>query len=315
MTITLRQMQYAIALAETGHFGRAAERCNVTQPALSQQIRQLEDRCGGSLFDRLGRSVQLTPLGREFVGRARPIVERSEELADFVSGQRGHPDRPLRFGMIPTVAPYLLPHVYPGLQEDLPDLAFTVHEKRTEALLEGLEEGQIDLALIATEPLNSGPRLTVAALYPDEFVLATALDEPPGEPVNLSRLDTDRMLLLDEGHCFRDQAMAACDLDPESRAGPSRPPRSRPSSSSWPTVRASRCYPRWRSARKPSATASTSIASPRPARGGTSASYGASPRPMATIFKSVAESIVRHRPDSAPQAAATRRLRTTASTV
>ncbi|ODS83015.1 MULTISPECIES: LysR substrate-binding domain-containing protein [unclassified Devosia] len=213
--ITLRQMQYAVALAETGHFGRAAERSHVTQPGLSQQIRQLEELCGGALFDRLGKSVRLTPLGREFVERARPILEQTEALLSFVSGQRGTPARPLRLGVIPTVAPYLLPHVFPALQRELPELSFTVSESRTDALLDGLADGSLDLALIASEPRTGGPRLTAASLFADEFVLATGAGDQAEDPMPLAEIDSDRVLLLDEGHCFRDQAIAACALDPD----------------------------------------------------------------------------------------------------
>jgi len=214
--MTLRQMQYAVALAETGHFGRAAERSHVTQPGLSQQIRQLEELCGGPLFDRLGKSVRLTPLGREFIERVRPILEQTEALLSFVSGQRGNPARPLRLGVIPTVAPYLLPHVFPALQRELPELSFTVSESRTDALVDGLADGSLDLALIASEPKPGGPRLTAAPLFADEFVLATGSGDLAEDPVPMAKIDGDRMLLLDEGHCFRDQAIAACALDPDS---------------------------------------------------------------------------------------------------
>lgn len=208
-------MQYAVALAETGHFGRAAERSHVTQPGLSQQIRQLEELCGGPLFDRLGRSVRLTPLGHEFLERVRPILEQTEGLMSFVSGQRGTPARPLRLGVIPTVAPYLLPHVFPALQRELPELSFTVSESRTDTLIDGLADGSLDLALIASEPRAGGPRLSAAPLFTDEFVLATASSDNAEGPVPMAEIDGDRMLLLDEGHCFRDQAIAACALDPD----------------------------------------------------------------------------------------------------
>lgn len=208
-------MQYAVALAETGHFGRAAERSHVTQPGLSQQIRQLEELCGGPLFDRLGRSVRLTPLGHEFLERVRPILEQTEGLMSFVSGQRGTPARPLRLGVIPTVAPYLLPHVFPALQRELPELSFTVSESRTDTLIDGLADGSLDLALIASEPRAGGPRLSAAPLFTDEFVLATGSADNAEGPVPMAEIDGDRMLLLDEGHCFRDQAIAACALDPD----------------------------------------------------------------------------------------------------
>lgn len=213
--ITLRQMSYAVALAETGHFGRAAERCHVTQPGLSQQIRQLEAACGSPLFDRLGKSVQLTPLGREFVERARAILEQQDALLLFLAGQRGRPGRPLRFGLIPTVAPYLLPDVFPALLRELPDLQFTVSESRTEQLLAALGDGTLDLALIASELPAAGPRLVAEPLFADEFVLATALGETSDAPVPLGHIASERILLLDEGHCLRDQAIAACALSPE----------------------------------------------------------------------------------------------------
>ena len=213
--ITLRQMGYALALAETGHFGRAAERCHVTQPALSQQIRGLEELCGAPLFDRLQRAVRLTPLGREFIERVRPMLEQHDQLLTFLAGQRGRPGRALRFGLIPTVAPYLLPEIFPALQRDLPDLQFTVSENRTEQLLAALGDGSLDVALIASDLPTQGPRFATAPLFADEFVLATALGEHPAAPVPLGRIDGERMLLLDEGHCFRDQAIAACDLAPE----------------------------------------------------------------------------------------------------
>ena len=210
---SLRQLQYAVALADAGHFGRAAQHSHVTQPALSQQVRQLEELCGAPLFDRLGKSVRLTPFGREFVDGARLILDETDRLMRFVESQSGRPNRPLRFGLIPTVAPYLLPEIFPALREDLPEVAFSVSENRTDALLQGLDDGTLDLALIASQPPSGGPRLAVDPLFRDSFVLATGPEDPAPEPVALTAIDTDRMLLLDEGHCFRDQAIAACGLD------------------------------------------------------------------------------------------------------
>jgi len=209
---TLRQLQYVVALADAGHFGRAAEQSGVTQPALSQQVRQLEELCGAPLFDRLGKTIRLTPFGREFADRARKILDETESLMSFVDSQSGRPNRPLRFGLIPTVAPYLLPDIFPALRQDFPDLAFAVSENRTDALLEGLDEGTLDLALIASQPPAGGPRLTVDPLFRDSFVLATGPTEDRQEPVALNTIDSTRMLLLDEGHCFREQAIAACGL-------------------------------------------------------------------------------------------------------
>jgi LysR family hydrogen peroxide-inducible transcriptional activator len=215
MNISLKQMRYAVAVAENGHFGRAAEQCHISQPALSQQIQLLEGLCGAPLFDRLKRAVRLTPFGREFVARARPVIEAAEALAAFAEGRSGTPDRPIRFGLIPTVAPYLLPEIFPALREKLPALDFAISENKTDALLSGLEDGGLDIALIATEPPPGGVRLRTMPLFEDSFVLATSAGERAREPVRLSTLAPERILLLDEGHCFRDQAIAACRLDTE----------------------------------------------------------------------------------------------------
>lgn len=219
MEISLKQMRYAVAVARTGHFGRAAQDCAVTQPALSQQILALEAQCGMPLFDRLKTGAQLTPFGGEFVRRAREIVDLADALSTFSHGHASQPGRPIRFGLIPTVAPYLLPEIFPALTAALPDLDFTVSENRTDALLAGLVDGTLDVALIGTEAPQHTPRLVSRPLFDDPFVLATCLDEPTIEPVSLANLAPERILLLDEGHCFRDQTIAACRLngDPSSR--------------------------------------------------------------------------------------------------
>lgn len=213
MTISLKQMRYALAAAKTGHFGRAAQACAVSQPALSQQILSLEALCGTPLFDRLKSGVRLTPFGREFVELARDAIRSAEALDSFALGHVGKPNRPIRFGLIPTVAPYLLPEIFPALTSRLPDLRFTISESRTEALLAGLHDGSLDIALIATDPPASGPRLTEALLFDDPFVLATPQGEKTAGPVSLSALEPERILLLDEGHCFRDQTISACRID------------------------------------------------------------------------------------------------------
>jgi len=215
VTITLKQMRYAVAVAEAGHFGRAAEASSVTQPALSQQILSLERLCGTPLFDRLRTGVGLTPFGREFITMARETIKSAEVLNAFAIGRTGRPARALRFGLIPTVAPYLLPEIFPALTSNLPDLKFTISESRTEALLDGLRDGSLDLALIATEPASGGPRLVDTPLFEDNFVLATPSSETTKLPVSLAALPPERILLLDEGHCFRDQTISACRLDTE----------------------------------------------------------------------------------------------------
>ncbi|GHA15973.1 LysR family transcriptional regulator [Devosia pacifica] len=213
MAISLRQMRYAIAVAEAAHFGRAAERCHVSQPALSQQIQLLEQSCGTPLFDRLSRSVRPTPFGREFLERARAVVAAAEGLEAFAEGRGGVPNGPIRFGLIPTVAPYLLPDVFPAFRSKLAQLSFSISENKTDALLTGLEEGDVDLALLATEPPADGVRFESVELFEDEFVLATGRDERSHGPLTLQAVDPARFLLLDEGHCLRDQAIDACQLE------------------------------------------------------------------------------------------------------
>lgn len=205
-------MQYALALARAGHFGRAAEICAVSQPALSQQILALEALCGTALFDRLRSGVRLTPFGKGFTELAGQVIERAEALDAFVLGRSGRHHRPIRFGLIPTVAPYLLPEIFPALSRDLPGLDFTVSESHTEALISGLVDGSLDVALIGTAAPESGPRLVSRPLLEDPFVLATSSAEDTASPVSLSNIPPERILLLDEGHCFRDQTIAACGL-------------------------------------------------------------------------------------------------------
>ena len=216
-SISLRQLRYAQVIAEEGHFGRAAQRCHVTQPALSQQIRALEERCGAPLFDRLGKSVRPTPFGRAFLARAATVLSAADDLETFADMSAGLPSRPIAFGMIPTVAPYLLPDMLPALARSFPELSFGVSEGKTEKLVAALIEGELDLALIATDPGN--PALRTLELFADPFVLATAKASPNDtalpDPVDIADLPRDRILLLEEGHCLRDQAVDACALKPD----------------------------------------------------------------------------------------------------
>ena len=213
MPLSLKQLRYAAAVAQTGHFGRAAALCSVSQPALSQQIMTLEALCGAALFDRLKTGTILTPFGREFIDLAQKAIAAADAVNALAAGRSGQLDRPLRFGLIPTVAPYLLPDIFPALQSGLPGLDFNVSESRTEALLAGLIDGSLDVALIATDTPEHELRLVSTPLFEDRFVLATSRDEATIAPVALSTLAPDRILLLDEGHCFRDQTIAACRIE------------------------------------------------------------------------------------------------------
>ncbi|WP_127142933.1 hydrogen peroxide-inducible genes activator [Pelagibacterium montanilacus] len=209
-TITLRQLHYARIIAEEGHFGRAATRCHVTQPALSQQIKLLEERCNAPIFERLGKSVRPTRFGRDFLARATRVMEAARDLESFADMATGHPARPLRFGLIPTVAPYLLADILPAIAESVPTVTLAVSEGKTDRLIAALQDGEVDFALVATPPPKAG--FVSRTLFADPFVLAAPRGTVPEGPVDPVDLPRDRLLLLEEGHCLRDQAVDACSL-------------------------------------------------------------------------------------------------------
>ncbi len=212
MKITLRQLEYFITLAETGHFGRAAELSGVSQPALSVQIQELEARLGAKLIERQSRKIVLTHTGREILLRARSVlseISSIEQVARLERGLSGH----LKIGVIPTVAPYLLPLVLPLLRKTYPELELGVREAQTDVLLGELETGRLDAAIVALPSGMEGA--TEAELFVDPFLLAgtaAALSELP-ETLHPSEIDPEKLLLLDEGHCLSEQALEACALE------------------------------------------------------------------------------------------------------
>jgi LysR family transcriptional regulator, hydrogen peroxide-inducible genes activator len=208
--ITLKQLRYVDALARHGHFGQAAEVCAVTQPALSMQIKELEEGLGARLFERGARQVRLTGLGEEFVARARDILRAVDELSDVVRTRRDGPGGRLRLGVIPTIAPYLLPRLIRDLAARYPGVDLQVRETQTERLIAELSEGRLDTALVAL-PVSE-PSLDEVALFSEGFVLVrpeTEADRPVPSPETLPDM---QLLLLEEGHCFRDQALEVCGL-------------------------------------------------------------------------------------------------------
>ncbi len=217
MSITLKQMRYVIAVEKAAHFGRAAILCHVTQPALSQQISQLETLCGATIFERSQKPIRPTPFGREFIIRAKQIIANSKSLEDFAFSQSGLPFSPIRFGIIPTIAPYLLPEIFPPLLKKFPKPGFEIMEGQTEKLQDMLSIGDLDIALIATEPPKNGIALSAIRLFEDPFVLAASHEAQIKQPVRLSKLPKEQLLLLDEGHCFRDQMIEFCDLEKEQK--------------------------------------------------------------------------------------------------
>jgi len=209
--ITLKQLRYVDALATHRHFGRAAEACAVSQPALSMQIREIEAALGVDLFERRARLVQPTGFGEDFIARIRDILRSVDELEYLaLAARQGFLGR-LRLGVIPTVAPYLLPSILGGLANAYAGLDVQVRETVTPRLVEGLETGQLDMAIVAL-PLSE-PGFDQFVLFEEAFVLVRPASDA-GKPVPAPRALLDmKLLLLEEGHCFRDQALAFCSLD------------------------------------------------------------------------------------------------------
>lgn len=208
--LTLKQLRYFEALARHGHFGRAAEASAISQPALSMQIKELEEALGTALFDRGARTIRLTGFGEEFAPRAREILRLVEELEDTARIARDQMAGRLRLGVIPTVAPYLLPRVIAELTRVYPALDLHLRETITPKLLTELAEGRLDCAIVAL-PVSE-PSLLEVPLFAEDFVLVRPLTEA-GLPVpNARDLREMRLLLLEEGHCFRDQALSFCKL-------------------------------------------------------------------------------------------------------
>jgi len=206
----MRQLRYFDALARLGHFGRAAEACAISQPALSMQIKEMEDSLGGVLLERNARQVVLTRFGEQLAERVREILRSVDELGDFARASRDKLTGRLRLGMIPTVAPYLLPKVIGNLTRKHPEIDIHVRESKTPKLIEELIEGRLDAAIVAL-PVSE-PSLTEVALFSEKFLLVRPA-EYEGAPVPSSEMLREmRLLLLEEGHCFRDQALSFCKM-------------------------------------------------------------------------------------------------------
>lgn len=210
--LTLKQLRYVDALARQGHFGRAAEVCAISQPALSMQVRDLEAALGTPLFERSARQVRLTSFGAAFVERARDILRAVDELGDLARAAQDGLAGQLRLGVIPTVAPYLLPGLLPALARAWPDLDLHLREALTQRLLTELRAGGLDAAIVAL-PVSE-PGIDETPLFTESFVLVrprAQADQPVPGPEGLHAM---RLLLLEEGHCFRDQALSFCDMAP-----------------------------------------------------------------------------------------------------
>ena len=204
------QLRYVCAIAETGSFSRAAERCHVAQPSLSQQVLKLEEDLGARLFDRLGRSVRLTEAGRAFLPHARSILHQMEAARSGVEDKRTDVRGSVAVGIIPTIAPYLMPQSVAAFSKKYPDAKLRILEETTPVLVEGLRNLSIDVAILAL-PLRH-KEFQMYPLRTEPLYAALARDHPRAGAKNLSlrELRGEQFVMLRDGHCFRDLSVAAC---------------------------------------------------------------------------------------------------------
>ncbi|MEW7009004.1 MULTISPECIES: hydrogen peroxide-inducible genes activator [unclassified Lentilitoribacter] len=208
--ITLKQLRYFNILAQQSHFGRAAEICAVSQPALSMQIKELEETLNSKLVERVARKTQLTHFGKEFAERASAILRSVDELEEFTRSMSDQLSGQLRVGVIPTIAPYLLPKIINELANTFPALDIHIRETLTQNLIKEVSEGQLDTAIVAL-PISENS-FTEVPLFTEEFVLVRPSADKGRPAPNRQMLKEMRLLLLEEGHCFRDQALSFCNI-------------------------------------------------------------------------------------------------------
>ncbi|WP_417605222.1 LysR substrate-binding domain-containing protein [Primorskyibacter flagellatus] len=209
--LTLKQLRYFEALLRHAHFGRAADACGISQPALSVQIKDLEEDLGTALFERGPRQVRPTSFGIEFARQVRDILRAVDELGELARASRDRLVGRMRIGVIPTIAPYLLPTLLRELSQEYGDLDIHIRETMTSRLVQELLEGRIDTAIVAL-PVSE-PSLTEIPLFSENFVLIRPPLEVPEPIPDAEALRDMRLLLLEEGHCFRDQALSFCRMN------------------------------------------------------------------------------------------------------
>ncbi len=214
---TLKQLQYLVALRDHGHFGRAAETCFVTQSTLSAGLRELESLIGITLVERTRRVVRFTPLGLRIAEKAQRVLREAEELGEIARAAGKPLSGDLRMGVIPTIAPFLLPRILPRLRIEWPDLKLYLREETTTAACDSLHRGNLDCVLLAL-PYHCG-EVDRADLFDDRLFVAFPPGDPPDPPASIppEAIDERRLLLLEDGHCLKDHVLAACNR-PELRA-------------------------------------------------------------------------------------------------
>jgi LysR family hydrogen peroxide-inducible transcriptional activator len=213
---TIKQLQYLVALRQHGHFGRAAEACFVTQSTLSAGLRELENLLGVVLVERTRRVVRFTPLGSKIAEKALRVLREAEELTDMARAEGKPLHGELRLGVIPTIAPFLLPALLPRLRSQWPNLKLFLREETSQAACDALQRGQLDCVLLAL-PYSCGD-VDKAPLFDDRLFVAFPRGEAPSDPtIEPGDIDANRLLMLEDGHCLKDHALSACNR-PELRA-------------------------------------------------------------------------------------------------
>src|SRR6202522_922228 len=210
MAINLKDLRYLGALADPGHCGKAAERTFVSQPTLSAQLKKLEEYLGVKLVERQPNNVQLTEVGKQIVVRARLMLDESDEIIALARSNTDPFAGKLKVGLIPTIGPYLLPRIMPKIRKAVPHLGLMLYEYQTEALLKRLRDGEIDLGIMALPLLQDG--LEARALYDESFTVALPTHHPLAakNTIKVADLKGQTLLLLEDGHCLRDQALEVC---------------------------------------------------------------------------------------------------------
>jgi LysR family hydrogen peroxide-inducible transcriptional activator len=215
---TLKQLRHLVALADNRHFGKAAGACFVTQSTLSASLKELEDVLQAPLVDRTNRRVAFTPLGEATVERARRLLDEAQELVLAAQGERAPLTGTVRLGIIPTIGPFLLPRILPAMREAWPKLKLYLREDQTDPLLEQLHAGRLDTVLLAL-PYDCG-NVETASLFTDSFSLALRRDHPlaRAKQIDPVQVESENLLLLQEGHCLRGHALSACRIGDKAHA-------------------------------------------------------------------------------------------------
>ena len=210
--MNIRDLRYFLSVAELGHFGKAAEQCFVSQPTLSGQIKKLEEQLGVTLLERSRRQVMLTEIGQQIATSARRILREVDEIHELAESAHDPLSGTFRLGAFPTLSTYIFPSLVPKVKDRLPNVKLILLEEKTATLIEKLRHGEIDAALLALPIHEDG--LETAELFEDPFYLATPPDHHLAQyqQIGLSKVAQERLLLLEEGHCLRDQALEVCQL-------------------------------------------------------------------------------------------------------